>query len=115
MASARGHTSMTPEAKVRRERHQWGQSPYQYADSSRVKAINNSRKYRTDRRWLVAQEEQERRSDFPSNYIRPAKTVTGSHPKDLERARKSLLGNAWTVPQASFWVSACLVYLFAVH
>ena len=112
MDSPRGFETMTAEAQRRWVEDDFCQSPYQYASSNCVQRIQPRSQGQVDRRRLVAVEE-ERLSGFPSNYTKPCKSVTGNDAKSLERSRKSLLGNAWTLPQAAFWVRICILHLFS--
>ena len=94
----RGLERATAQALQRWRLDEFAQSPYQYADHNVVCNLTSGKVRR-----LVAYEE-EKLSGYPPNYTLAVKTNVPKDPANLERRRKSLLGNAWTAYQARFWL-----------
>ena len=81
----------------------YDQAPYHYKPNNPVRAIKDP----DIMRRLISNEE-ERAMSFPTGYTSPLRHKYTEH-KQFERQRQSLLGNAWRVKVARFWVQVLIL------
>ena len=100
MKRPRGLARCNKAALARWRADSWSQAPYQYMDSNLVQNAAG------DVRRLCSTEE-ERLQGVPDSYTASLLQL-GVEPVELERRRKSLLGNSWNLPVATFCLAALL-------
>ena len=82
----------------------WSQSPYQYDERNQVQHCMTGQR----RRLVVAEEE--RISAYATGYTSAVVQLIGKdRPVEVTRARQSLIGNAWHMKVAQFWLGVLCV------
>ena len=82
---------------IQRQDDQWAQAPYQYKLQNMVRGLRTG----NERRLIAV--ESERLMGYREHHTAVVLTL-GLEPKDLERKRISLLGHAWHLSVAQFWL-----------
>ena len=101
MDSPRGLSRCDDDARLRWELDEWCQSPYQYLLQNYVVSDQGDH-----RRLLV--EETEKFMGYPKHYTAPVRHLYPDQTVKVQRARLSLLGNAWSILVLTFILQSLL-------
>ena len=106
MPAPRGIEKCTAEELGEWRINGWDQSPYQYRRKNKVMSVRQP--HMEPRRLIV--DEEERAHQLPSGYTAPLSQLDLPH-LEMQKRRQSLLGNAWHVGPAMFWVQVLVMPL----